>query len=305
MDNNTLIELQRLNEQRYNKKLIDERVREFIMGDANVQEGVADGVKRLEEFLSKEYYQSKRERLVPMRGMDLTELVINVFVGLSYVRGAELFTSVNAQLAGRLGFDDKPAAITTMGEILAVLCETNVFEIFKYNKMGSLYIYHNFHFPVTLKEFIENCEYLPPMVCEPLEVTSNYSSGYLTHSDSLILKNNHHNGDLCLDVVNKVNRVALSLDTEYLSMYEETPKTEPEDQVQKDNWQRFKEQSYEFYHLMTSQGNRFYLTNKYDKRGRMYCQGYNISYQGTAFKKAILNLAKKEVVYGVPTEFRN
>lgn len=303
MDNNTLIELQRLNEERYNKKLIDVKVREFILNDANVQEGVDDGVKFLQDYLSKEYYQSKRDRLVPLRGMDLRELVINVFVGIAYVRGSELFSSVNAQLAGRLGFDDKPAAIATMGEILAVLCATNVFDIYKYHKMGSLYLHHNFMFPPALKEFIENCEYLPPMVCPPLEVTSNYSSGYLTHNDSLILKNNHHSGDLCLDVVNIVNSVALSLDTEYLSIHEEVPKTEPEDQVQKDNWNRFKAQSYEFYHLMTSQGNRFYLTTKYDKRGRMYAQGYHINYQGTAFKKAILNLAKKEVVHGVPAEF--
>lgn len=305
MNENMLIELQRMNEERYNKKLIDVKVREWIKNDANVQEGVKDGVEKLRNYLNQEYYQSKRDRLEPMKAMDLEQLVTEVFVGVAYIRGSELFTSVNAQLAGRLGWDDKPAAIATMGEVLAVLCETDVFDITKSSKMASLYIHHNFTFPPTLKDFIENCEYLPPMVCEPLELTNNYSSGYLTHQDSLILgSGNHHSGDLCLDVLNIVNKVPLSLDTEFLSLVEEEPKNKPEDAQQLKNWNEFKKQSYEFYHLMVSQGNRFYLTNKWDKRGRMYCQGYHISYQAAAFKKAMIELADKEVVMDVPEQFK-
>ena len=305
MNENMLIELQRMNEERYNKKLIDVKVREWIMNDPNVQEGVKDGVEKLRNYLNQEYYQSKRDRLEPMKAMDLEQLVIEVFVGVAYIRGSELFTSVNAQLAGRLGWDDKPAAIATMSEVLAVLCETNVFDITKSSKMASLYINHNFTFPEALKDFIENCEYLPPMVCVPLKLTNNYSSGYLTHQDSLVLGNgNHHSGDLCLDVLNIVNKVPLSLDTEFLSLVEEEPKNKPEDAQQLKNWNEFKKQSYEFYHLMESQGNRFYLTNKWDKRGRMYCQGYHLSYQGAAFKKAMIELADKEVVMDVPEQFK-
>ena len=305
MEENTLIELQRQVEERYNKKLIDVKVREWIESDANVQEGVDEGVEMLQKFLNQEYFQAKDARIAPLKSMNLRELVTEVFVGIAFVRGEELFTSVNAQMAGRLGFDDKPAAINTMAEILAVLCETNVFEIFKTHKMGSLYIHHNYEFPPELADFIANCEYLPPMVCKPLELENNYSSGYLTHSDSLVLgSGNHHAGDLCLDVLNSINGVACSLDLEFLSQIEEEPKNKPEDINQLTNWNNFKKQSHEMYKLMNRLGNKFYFTHKVDKRGRLYCQGYHLSYQGAAYKKAMIELADKQVISGVPEHFR-
>ena len=42
--------------------------------------------------------------------------------------------------------------------------------------------------------------------------------------------------------------------------------------------------------------NDIYLTHKYDKRGRVYCQGYYISYHGTDWNKAVLELSNKEIV---------
>lgn len=305
MDENTLIELQRLNELRFNKKLIEVNVREWINNDPNVQEGVDDGVKLLEAYLSKSYYQSKDARLAPVKSMNLRELVTEIFIGIAFIKGDELFTSVNAQLASRLGFDDKPAAITTMAEFLAVLCETNVFDIYKTHKMGSLYLHHNFTFPDHLVEFMNGCQYLPPMLCKPIELTHNRMSGYLTHEDSLVLgSGNHHNGDLCLDVLNIVNGVQCSLDTEFLSKVEEEPKNKPEDATQLKNWNDFKKQSHEFYKLMVSQGNKFYFTNKWDKRGRMYAQGYHMSPQGAAYKKAMLELANKEIIEGIPDDLK-
>lgn len=300
MDLNTRIELQRLNELRFNRKHIDTKLMEFVQTDSNVQEGINEGVKLLEAYLAKDYYIQKNERIAPLRLVELKPLVEKVIVGIAYTKYGELFTSVSAKLAGRLGFDDKPAAITTMAEILAVLCETNMFDIYKLSKYDSMKVKHNLAIPQELQDFIRDSEYLPPMICPPLKVTDNYSSGYLTHKDSLILgSGNHHNGDLCLDVINKMNSVALSLNTEYLSKYEEKPKTEPETKEQKDQWNNFKKQSYAFYSLMAQQGNKFYLTHKNDKRGRMYAQGYHISTQGTSFKKAILDLAEPELIEGM------
>ena len=43
-------------------------------------------------------------------------------------------------------------------------------------------------------------------------------------------------------------------------------------------------------------GKDIYLTHKYDKRGRVYCQGYYISYQGTDWNKAVIELSNKEIV---------
>lgn len=299
MNENIRIELQRFNELRFNRKHIDLKLVEFIQNDANMQEGVEDGIEKLKVFLSKTYYQSKNERLAPLHQMELRKIVEDVFVGICYIKPGELFTSVSAKLAGRLGFDDKPAAITTMAEILAVLCETNVFDIYKLSKYDSMKVKHNIPLPQELKDFIRDSEYLPPMLCEPRKLVNNYSSGYLTHNDSLILGNgNHHNGDICLDVLNKKNGTPLKLCVEFISKYEEESNKDFETPEQREQWSNFKRQSYEFYTLMAQQGNKFYLTHKVDKRGRIYAQGYHISTMGTSFKKASIELYEEEVVEG-------
>ena len=98
------------------------------------------------------------------------------------------------------------------------------------------------------------------------------------------------------------------IDEEKLQKHRKKPLTpwEKADLVreQKDNWMRYKRQSYYFYSLMANQGNKFYFGNKVDKRGRIYTQGYHINLQGTPFKKASLNFANKEQVTGVPDEFK-
>jgi hypothetical protein len=205
-------------------------------------------------------------------------------------------------MAGRLRFSDKTEAITTVAELMAVICSTDAYDISKENKMASLMLISRIPLEKELIDFIEDSQYLPPMVCEPLELVNNFSSGYLTHNDSLILgQGNHHDGDICLDVLNTMNKVSLSLDTEFLSKVEEEPTFELDTQDKIDQWNIFKAQGYEFYKLMVRCGNEFYLTHKVDKRGRIYSQGYHITTQGTAFKKAMINLSKEEVVFGVPT----
>ena len=42
----------------------------------------------------------------------------------------------------------------------------------------------------------------------------------------------------------------------------------------------------------------FYLTHKFDSRGRLYSNGHNINYQSDEYNKALFNLAKKEVCTG-------
>ena len=76
----------------------------------------------------------------------------------------------------------------------------------------------------------------------------------------------------------------------------------PLDTVEKlHQWGVFKADSYNRYLLIAGQGNRFWLTNKVDTRGRLYAQGYHISTQGSAFKKAMIEFADEEIVTGVPT----
>ena len=294
-------DLQLINEQTYSRKHIDGYIKDEILENPEMMLKVDEGTMLLRDWIQAEHYESKRARLDAIKDLDFAALVLDIFIGVTYCQIPELFTSVSAKLASRLSFDDKADSIKTVAEILAVLCNTDAFDIIKPARTASLLIQS--HIPVSEKllRYIENSSYLPPMVCEPRTLKSNYQSGYLTHNDSLLLgSGSHHNGDLCLDVINSKNKVALRLDEEFLSRVEEMPTFEIDTVEKQQNWNRFKVQSYRFYKLMVSQGNEFYLTHKADKRGRLYAQGYHITTQGSAFKKAMIELANEEIVDGVP-----
>ena len=292
---------QEIIEQTYSRKHIDAKIRKAIMDNPDMAAKLEQGVSLVNEWMHGTYYASKMARLEQLQALDIPELVMDIFTGVAYILKPELFTSVSAQLASRLGFNDTATAILTVAEVLAVLCQTDVFDITKEQRQSSLMVVSLIPLPDALTKYMAISQYLPPMVCEPLEVTHNFSSGYLTHNDTLILgSGNHHDGDICLDVINKVNKIPLKLCTQFLSTVEEEPSFELDSQDKITQWNEFKIQSYEFYVLMVQQGNRFYFTNKVDKRGRLYCQGYHLSSQGTAFKKAMLEFAEEEIVSGVP-----
>jgi hypothetical protein len=293
--------LQEMNEERFNRKHIDAKIRAAIEAHPDMQAKLTQGVQLVQAYMAGTYYDSKMARIAQLQNLDIPALVMDIFVGVAYYLRPELFTSVTAQMAARLKFSDRTEAITTVAELMAVLCQTDAFDIMKEDKMASLKVVSRVSLPDVLIDFIENSQFLPPMVCEPLELTHNYSSGYLTHNDSLILgSGNHHDGDLCLDVLNTLGKVALKLDLDFLCKLEETPTFELDTQDKLDGWKKFLQQSYMFYSLMAQQGNRFYLNHKVDKRGRIYAHGYHINTQGTAFKKAMLEFADEELVGGVP-----
>jgi len=301
MDEIRQIVLQEINEERYNRKHIDTKIRKEIQANPVMMKKVQQGVELIKNWKEGTYYESKMRRIAQLSNLAVSDLVMDIFVGVAYYQRPELFTSVTAQMAARLKFSDKTEAITTMAEMMAVLCRTDAFDIDKADKMSSLMLVSKIPLSETLIDFIDNSEYLPPMVCKPLPLSHNYSSGYLTHNDSLILgTGNHHDGDICLDVLNLMNSVALKLDTKFLCNVEEEPTFDLDTQEKIDQWKQFKRQSYTFYSLMAQQGNRFHLTHKVDKRGRIYACGYHINTQGTSFKKAMLEFANEELVEGVP-----
>jgi hypothetical protein len=301
MPNIKQIVLQEANEKMFNRKHIDGYIREAIENSPDMCARMLQGTQLVEAYMSGTYYESKNNRIKQLIGLDIPQLVLDIFTGVAYYQREELFTSVTAQLACRLKFSDKTDAIKTIAELLAVLCATDAYDINKASKNASLVVLSRIPLEDKLIAFINNSQYLPPMVCEPLELTNNYSSGYLSHNDGLILgSGNMHDGDICLDVLNLVNKVKLRLDTDFLSKVEEEPTFELDTAEKIIEWDRFKRQSYEFYVMLAKQGNEFYLTNKVDKRGRIYACGYHITTQGTAFKKSMIELAHEDLIEGMP-----
>lgn len=319
-------------EARYSKHHINRKIQEEIDGNPVMVDKITEGVERLKMWAAQDFGPrvKKAARVAAlMNGKDdeaLARMVRSIYVGIAYAYEPVLFTNITGQMADRLGLEDKKDNIQTIGEVLAVLCTTGVFALGKPAGRMSLHVQSCIPLSQETLEHIRGAEYLPPMVCNPLFLKNNYSSGYLTHDDSLILgKGNHHDGDICLDVINLVNSVPLKLATDFLCVCEEDPNTEFTIEKAKENklkkgeaitdeeaqvivdkqvnqWKKFKWQSYEFYKLMAGV-KEFFLTHKVDKRGRLYAQGYHISTQGTSHKKASIELAQEEIVEGVPAEF--
>ena len=292
--------LQEANEERFNRKHIDTKIRKAIEDNPDMVIKLEQGAEYIQEYLDGTYYSSKMKRIAQLKSMDVKVLVMDIFTGISYCQIPELFTSVSAQMAARLKFSDRADAIKTTAELMAVLSATDAFDIYKEEKATSLMVVSRIPLPDNLLDFIANSMYLPPMLCEPLKLTHNFSSGYLTHNDSLILgSGNHHDGDICLDVLNTMNKVCLQLSTEFLCAMDEEPNHDLLNQEQIDQWNTFKQQSRDMYLMLIEQSNTLYFNHKVDKRGRIYSQGYHVNTQGTAYKKAMLELANGELVDGI------
>jgi len=276
---------------------IDTHLRETPEYEAMVKQGTS----KLIDWLGGTYHASKMARLAQLKAIISEELVRKIFVASAYFQQPDTFVTATAMMAHHLNFNDKRDAILTTAEMCAVLCWTGAFTLSKEYPDSSMMFQSNLEFPKQLQESINRSMYMPPMVCEPEEVTSNFESGHLTYNDCLILgKRNGHTEDLCLDVINLQNRIPLKLAEDFLCSVEEVPNKPLDTPEKQRNWDTFKYTSYCMYNMIVRQGNKFYLTNKPDTRGRMYAQGYHITSQGSAFKKAMVELHHEEVVDGVP-----
>lgn len=163
-----------------------------------------------------------------------------------------------------------------------------------------------FEISPDVQEEIDRYQYPLPMVVEPRILAKNTDTGYFTGQGSVILRQNHHDKDVCLDHLNRMNKIKLRLDMDTATAIQNTwdhlDKPKPEEahaEYQK------RVRAFEKYdrtardvllHLGIATGGEFHLTHKYDKRGRTYCQGYHCTYQGPTWNKAVIAFANEEIV---------
>ena len=311
-----LKESQILVEQAFSRKGIKKAVTEYMDTIPEVQIRIDQGVHLIQLWCTSfSAYESKQVRKDHISQMDLNELVTDVFVHIASLTTETTLNNLASQLAPMMGFSDTRVGIQAMAEIIAILCETNFYDLKKYHLHSSIYVHSNFGLPDSLVAYVERACYLPPMITRPKKLYDNRSSGYLTlRGDSLILGggHNHHSEHIALDVLNIVNGYRLCLNEDILDTVNEEPTHDLNTvegaelmteiqlmkaiQQQRKNWEKHLSQSAYFYNHIRINNNLMYLNNKYDKRGRLYSQGYHINPQGTSYKKAIIDLYDKEVV---------
>lgn len=152
---------------------------------------------------------------------------------------------------------------------------------------------------------LELYQYPLPMLVEPRTLKNNRDTGYLTRKDSVILKNNHHDDDVCLDVLNKFNRTKLRVNTNTVAFMKNSWKnidkqkdgeTREDFRKRRAAFEKYDQNSRDVLMHLEVTGGEFYLTHKYDKRGRIYCQGYHVTYQGNTWNKACIEFANGETL---------
>lgn len=157
-----------------------------------------------------------------------------------------------------------------------------------------------------VQEDLDRYQFPLPMIVEPAELKDNRSTPYvLVRDGSVILRKNHHDDDVCLDHINRVNKIKFTINNDTATMVRnkwrnlDKPKageTKQDFERRKKAFEKYDRTAKQVMAKVTQLGNEFYLTHKIDKRGRTYCQGYHITYQGNAWAKAVVELADKELV---------
>lgn len=143
----------------------------------------------------------------------------------------------------------------------------------------------------------------PPMVVQPQEIEHNYQSGYLNCEYSVMTKKSHTKEDVCLDVINILNSFEYTLNlnvlessSQYDSLKDYKTGESQEDYAKRyKQWKRFDTVTRELISNHYQDVDSIWFTHQYDKRGRVYCRGYNISYQGSEWSKALVHM-KPEVL---------
>ncbi|AGH07432.1 hypothetical protein SUFG_00065 [Sulfitobacter phage phiCB2047-B] len=158
-----------------------------------------------------------------------------------------------------------------------------------------------------VEDMLARYQFPLPMVVEPIKVTNNaMGSGYYDKKGHIVLNSSSvfKEEDVCLDHINRANSVGLTLNLDVIGS-EEGNMIVPKRKVGEDflDYRKRKKQAEVFYNHtvqvmqgLMALGNEFWLTHKYDRRGRTYCVGYHVNSQGTDYNKAVLELSKKEVI---------
>ena len=291
-------ELQRGIEDVYSKR----NTRKIIIEDianSDFKQIRRDANKAINKYLTKSYYDSKNKRIrYLLINHTVQNIVEELLITVLGVQGQRPIQSITAKLGKFLAFEDTFSGVKTASELLAVTADIGLFTITsaRHSETGSILVHSNYTLEDSTLQRLENMKYLPPMIVQPRDITNNSCSGYLTKDESVILgDNNHHEGYQAIDVSNILGKIPLSLDTRILDL-EEKPKHDLDTPEKLSGFLRMIISSRKVYRDLIGYGNKFYLNWRFDKRGRVYSQGYHVNIQSTSFKKAIINLHKKEVI---------
>ena len=255
-----------------------------------------DTQKNLEELYSKnQLLDVLRDQFSPLTD---DPFEVDVIVQIYLHKQADVPTMVGL-------FSPKWGTPQDVAEMLVGCVEADLLDFDMESERFSL----KYGISADVEDLLSKYQFPLPMVVKPLKVkTNNMGSGYYDTKGNIILNGSDvfRNEDVCLDHINRCNAVALTLSLDVASSEEGNmivPKRKPGEGFEDFRKRRkqaevFYNSSYKVMQELLTLGNEFWLTHKYDRRGRTYAVGYHVNSQGTDYNKAVLELSRKEVVNG-------
>ena len=297
-------------ETKYGRKFVNARVKEEIEKavHGDLSDMFDNAVASLNVFLDTDgYYQRKADEVNHVnylihtdKKFTVEDIVLTILTTVIPRVGAQSIQGVAGILGSMFKFPNVFSGIRVASSMIAVVEYAGFYELIlaSDSDTGSIMIKSKFELGESVRQYIANTKYQPPMLIPPQIITSNFDAAHYSYSESMILgADNHHDEYINLQNINWANRTPLALDERMLA-YEETPKNpEAIDTPTKlENFNRLKVSSRIVYNDLLTNGNKFYVPIKNCKRGREHTQGYHVNIQGSSYKKAIINLHKEEVV---------
>lgn len=312
-------------EEVFSKKSTRDYIFELLMAEPATLHMIGDGIDLITKWAKEPAtYKTKQQRKDSVLCMDIQDIVEKIFIDVLLIKGTITLATMASQLGQTLGFADTREGITLAAELLAVMLPIGLYQIAPLYAKGQYHVIPNLVLNTEQRLVAERGMYIPPSIDKPKKLKFNRDSGYESlKGQSLILGGayKHHEGDICLGVLNRQNLIPLSINEEFLERLPEQRKKSVEDirdsliekgkqgkelndalRQEEYNWYIHCELSTVVYNLMLDAGNKFYVCSKVDMRGRIYSQGHHVNPMGASYKKSMLELSNKEKV-DVPKDF--
>jgi hypothetical protein len=267
-------------------------VQRFINDGGGLPE-IGHSIEGIKHWLNQCHYKQKDIRLDEWNPDDgeIYETVLGIFTSiLRFGDNGTTYQSLMGLVSGRFPHKELLDRVKTAGEVIALLVKHDLLSMWRTASNAYYMLSSKYDLDTGIPEpddYRIHTERIP-------QFTTNKPSGYR----ALILggKHNYHDKGLCLDHINRMNNIELQLNIELLDAYEEQPTFVLDNKKKREQWVCFKEISCRAYRNTVKNGNRFFIEHSYCKRGRTYARGYHISTQGSAFKKACVQLAHTEPI---------
>lgn len=156
-----------------------------------------------------------------------------------------------------------------------------------------------------IEEALKLYMFPPPMLVKPRKLTNNRSSGYLKSlpNDTVLTRGSHTDEDVCLDVLNILNSFTFTLNLDVLnisSKYKTLIKMKEGESVEDyrkrfKQWEHFDRQTRQLIESHYMDVKTLHFVHRYDSRGRVYCHGYNLNYQGHEWSKALIQFEPEKL----------